>query len=356
MAMNSGKSEFFNKLAGDLKKAHEAHKKDETKFSNFGELPGGITGGVAQLVEIKVDKYKEGDNKGQYYFLAAGIVKTPEVVGDVRVKGLRTQIMEPLCATKGDGKRKTFDDHYAFVLNELRKLGVDTAKMSAENFEAVLAALKKQKPHFTFSTWKPEPAKEGKYKGKESRTMQFWNGVCDAPGTNQADGSHVEDNTGEEVVDDTPADETHEDDTTTTTPADEEGGDAIDYSTWDIDALVSASNDGDKDAQKELTDRVAATGVSMEDIEAAESWQQVADLAQGDGDNVPEDEDDGTPKVGNLYRFKPFDPKTKKKSAKAVDVEVTAVDAATKTVTLRNQTNPKLTYSKVKWADLEAAE
>jgi hypothetical protein len=48
-------SDILAKYRDRAQQAHEAHASDETEYSQFGELPDGINGGIAQLVEVKVD-------------------------------------------------------------------------------------------------------------------------------------------------------------------------------------------------------------------------------------------------------------------------------------------------------------
>ena len=70
-----------------------AHVADETTFYTGGNLPEGIDAGIAELIDCRFDTYKKGDNEGEYFFLAAGIVKEPATIGRILIRGLRTQSM-----------------------------------------------------------------------------------------------------------------------------------------------------------------------------------------------------------------------------------------------------------------------
>ncbi len=353
MPAKTGSSGLMAKLGQKLVKSHEAHKADETKFGAGGDLPAGIEGGVAQLVSCKFGQYKDGDNKGEYFFMAAGIVKEPKVVEGMRIEGLRTQIgPEPMCDTpKATGKRKTFDDHYAWVLNELRKLGINTSEVSGENIEEVAKALEESKPHFRFRTWKGRKNETGPYKDREPRVQHEWRGLAE----------YVEGEGGAEsgVVDETAA----ESETQTDTPAEDE---VVDYA-----ALGEAADAGDSEAAEKVQQAALDAGVNQGDIDSAANWVAVAQLIEsgsggdeGTGEAQTTDEEEWVPKVEDVYKYKPMDAKTKKPVKKAIEVEVLTVDAENQTVDLaaldNKKTDPKTkkvipTYRKVGWDKLESA-
>ena len=81
---------LMSKLGAKLKHAVETHKSDETKFAGGGaNLPAGIEMGIAQLVMCKIGQYEKGDNTGEYYFMAQGIVVSPKVHDGIPIEGLR---------------------------------------------------------------------------------------------------------------------------------------------------------------------------------------------------------------------------------------------------------------------------
>lgn len=170
MPVQMQKSLLMAKLAAKGKMSHDKHKNDELKLG-FQELPGDIKDGIAQLTKITFGEYgkdaegkaKEGaqispELKGQLYFMAQGTVVEP-----VRYAGLMTRVgPEPLCDTPSRGganSRKSFDDHYAWMLNQLHGLlknpvtGEAQRIVSMEDVENTAALLaEKVKPYFRFST------------------------------------------------------------------------------------------------------------------------------------------------------------------------------------------------------------
>jgi outer membrane biosynthesis protein TonB len=176
------KGSFVAKLGNKLFQAHEQHKNDETEYSGFGSLPGGINNGVAQLIECSIEQIERADskNKGEYYFRAVGTVILPRDHEGVPIAGLRTQLMENIFETPDSmGKRKTVEEHWAFILNELRKLGLETADMdvtSDESIQTSLDALVQSAPYFRFRTWQPPKSKDPQYKDREPQVMHFWDG------------------------------------------------------------------------------------------------------------------------------------------------------------------------------------
>jgi hypothetical protein len=117
-----------------------------------------------------------------------------------------------------------------------------------------------------------------------------------------------------------------------------------------------------------------AQGYTEEQISGAPNWtllgEKMADGAdpttvaweEGEApiqeDEEPEDEepeDDGGPKVGSVWLYKPMDPATKKRAAKAVEVEVMEVNAEKGTCVVKDTARPKTKYS-VKFDLLEPVE
>jgi hypothetical protein len=343
MPPQTGKSGLSAKLGDRLRKAHEAHKGDETEFSNFGELPAGIENGIAQLVDVKFAEYKTGDLKGQYFFMARGVAKFPEELNGQKVAGLYTQIgPEPLCDTPQRATRKTLDDHLAWVYNELRKLGIDTRTLAVDNLETVAAMLVKAKPHFRFRTWKGKKQLTGPYAGQEPRLNHDWGGLV-------------------EVQEDTEPGDGVADHTTSPPPAPKPNGKpptalggkpvptpapepkpepAAEYTDQgDVDSLLERANGGDEDAVAELVRLAVAAGHEESAVEAAESWEAVAEMVKGGSS-----QQEGGIVVGAVVTYAPMNPKTKK-PGKAVRCEVTGVNGDT--ATLKNLEDGKTQYQKV---------
>lgn len=381
MAAEQGnvKPGFLSKLGAKLTGAHN-ELKDKPANPGNPELPAGINGGIAELRECKIGVYKDGKHIGQPFFMAAGVVITPKVHNGVPIAGMRTQVGPiPLCDTpEASGKKKAFKDHYDDMLNHLKLLGADPAKFGTKpdeierNLLNAMEALKQARITFRFRTWqgkKKAPGTAGynpKYDGPdapEPRIQHEWNGACELEVTAGEDATTagVEDNSANEMIaaenaedaaaeapDETPADDTAE-------PAEgEEGGEeGATANEWaeseDLDALLAAASADDGDAQDRLNElAMAATGKTLEEVEAeAATWEEVVALCQ-----PAEPEEAPKPKKGDMAKYFPIDPKTKKPVKKAVSVEITAVDAKTETATIK-RLDTKAVITKVKWSALD---
>lgn len=326
MAKQTSKSGLAGKLGQRGRQAVAAHKDDEVDLGFGGDLPPGIEGGIAQLTRCWFDQYKEGKNKGEYYFMALGTVLEPKTFVNAATKesidleGRQTKIGPmPLCDTVSQsGKSTSLDEHMARVLNEMRKLGVDTSALGINDLEATAEALQKSAPVFKFRTWV----------GKA--TPQYPN-----PSTNH-------DWKGITSYDSEPVDDVQ--DNTETLPDDEQAAAAEEE--VDLAALGEAAEGGDEDANAKLTELCEAAGI---DPNAIDTWANVAialaaaNGGEGDGGDEPAttDPEDFKPEVGQVYFFKA--PKAKK----AVECEVTAVFAASSKVNLKNLDDGKTTYKSI---------
>ena len=304
-AANKGGAQVGSGLAAKLgaagKAAVEAHRNDETTFGGGGDLPSGLEGAVAQLIECKFDLYKEGDNKGKYFFYAAGSCCFPESVNvdatlkvvatggrPMKTEGLRTSIMEPMCDTKNaDGKVTTVKEHIAKVLNYLRQLGVDTSNMGVEDMEAAAAAVLAEAPYFGFRTW------IGKATDKypNPRLNHDWKGVIE----NYEPGEDSTTNDNSEAADEG------------TEAATDEGVEAASDEGIDYADLVSDADGGNQDAAAKLTEIATGLGITDEQIaDSGESWQGVVDLieaAQGadGGDDSGTDTEAAADEIGRAH-------------------------------------------------------
>ena len=297
--------------------AFKTHGSDETKVSAGGDLPAGIDGGIAQLVECKFDTYKKGDNKGKPYFIAYGVIKEPSVVGNIPVRGRNTQIMEPICETP-KRSRKTVDEHIAWILNELRKLGVDTNDVDENSIDTLLEVLKEEQPHFQFRTWKGEPTKEF----PKPRVQETWGTCCD----------YVEEE--EDSVDEEVEEEEEE----------EEESSKDEKESVDLPLLGKLADKGNDDANIQLTELAEEAGVDTDDYE---SWADVAKalIGSSETETTEEEEEEITPEKGDVFNYKP------PKKRKAIECEVTAVFKGKKTCNLKNL-DTGLSYKRVAWTSL----
>lgn len=282
-----------------------AHRGDETVLPTGGDLPEGIDGGVAQLIECKFDQYKKGPNEGEYYFIASGIVKEPSVVGNIPVRGLRTQIMEAVCDTP-NYSRETVDEHFGWILNQLRLLGANTEDVDGDSVEAVAQLLKEEQPHFRFRTWKGAATEEF----PNPRVNHVWSGACD----------YVDEGE-EEVVDETEEEEEIE---------------------ADLAELGELADGGNDDATLQLTDKAEEAGLNPDTYD---TWASLAGALEASTDEE-EEEEEIVPEKEEIYNYRP------PRARKDVECEVTAVFTGKKSCNLRNLVDTSLTYNQVPWSKL----
>lgn len=407
MPEQSGMNELFARFGNELNQGHAAHKADSTKYSEFGDLPGGIDNGVAQLVEMKLTKIKADAkaNAGQWMFYAAGVVHRPVYHVDAKtgekilIKGLRTKIQEVIAPTpdkQGAKARKTVQDHVDWIYNELRKLGVDTSKLSSfKDVEPVMAAMKKKAPFFRFRTWKGEPATEGPYAGKEPMTNEFWNGACEDPGkdTSNTAGatppaatphSGTTDNSAKSTPPAAPPPTTQADsnpdgaaDEPQTASSSGEGPTEAEVIVWG-----EAAVNGDDSASDKLREIAYKQGYTEAQVDDAESWSHVAALVVAKLGAAPDEAaaeeaaeappaapvapaaspttPEWKPVKDDIYMYQVKDaagnpvknPKTKR-AADPVECIVTKVNLKSRTVDLKNNTNKKDEYKGIAWDALE---
>lgn len=328
MPMQSSKSGLLGKYGDKLKKAAEAHKDDPVEYGNMG-LPAGIEGGVAQLNECKFTQIKAGkQNAGEYVFYASGIVMSPEIHNGVGIKGLRTQISEPVYDTP-TRSRKTIDEHVKWIQNIMKQLGAGPESLGAEDLETTAAALKEAAPCFRFRTWKGAVATEGQYKGKEPMVNHQWNGICEC--TDEADET---------------AGVTEPAAATATAPpppaaAPEAQAPATDPIA-ELEALAELADGGDTDSMEDLKAKALAAGLTEEFIATgAATWAAVVEAIKAGGAS-PE----WKPAKEEHYKYLP------KGATRPVDVEVTTVNENAKTCSLLSQVDKKTIYKGVKWSEL----
>lgn len=135
-----------NDFVRELEDAIRQHKDDP--IMGVVDLPPGIVDGVAKLVALDFVLDDE-----RPYFRGVGVVEQPEVFSGIYVKGLHTRIYEPLYETP-NRRRVTLSDHIGFVLNEIRKFGVDTKGITSLSLlQDVCKMLVNQNVYFRFSTY-----------------------------------------------------------------------------------------------------------------------------------------------------------------------------------------------------------
>lgn len=338
------------------------HKDDETNYGVIN-LPGGINNGIAQLNDCKIDNYKSGAYKGEPYFLANGIVISPNESADgTPVKGLRTQIMVPLCDTKKqNGEITSVEDHVETLLNELRKLGVDTSEMDDEGLEDAMEELKEAAPYFRFSTSQAEPTKQY----PNPRVWENWHGVRGLEDY-EPEEDEQEDEVEEEIEEEEEVEEEEKKPvkkkpvkkSTKKKPEPEPEPEEEEQEEEEKEdgtlALAKLADEGDEEAAATLTEICEAGGVDPEEYE---TWEEaVSNLEQEDEESEEEEDEEDeeeeevaeeiVPEKEEVYYYKP--PRKKAK----VEVEVTMVSKAKKTCNLKDLENEGKIYKAVPWSDL----
>jgi len=221
MAKSKRQNSFASKVGKAGQKAVAKHRTDETNYGSF-DLPAGIQNGIAKLTECKFDTYKQGDNTGEYYFVATGICVEPK-----EHSGGRATVRIPVCKTSW----ASLDEQIERVLNEIRKLGGDTSDATVDDLEELVAELKEEQPFFRFST---RASKDEKYintyfnGGKGLEDYDPEDAEDDDEIEEDDDAEEVdedEDDDVEEVEDDDEDDEDDEDEDDDEDGDDDEGGD-----------------------------------------------------------------------------------------------------------------------------------
>jgi hypothetical protein len=347
MPSAKGQSNLFAKALSD-------HARDETEYrQEFTKLPGGITGGIAQLRQAHIGAYKSGENTGDRFLYMAGVVIAPDTALNVvkgwksgagvvllgtpkemSVRGLFTTQTLPMC----DRRNKGMAENVADALNMVRVVGGEecTAVLAdAANpekaLEDLLKALVQAKPFFRFSTSSTTPSAEY----PDMRVFENWHGSKGLENYSPASPNGA-------VQDQTPQQDV---------PVSQEAPEAGAEDPRTIEELVEAA-DMDESARSRLTQLAMEAGFSAAEIDKAKDWNAVGDMIQvgrlSDADDSPEE---WKPEKGGTVGYKPMDKATKKPVKKAVQCEITVV-GKDETVTLQNLENRKILYKSVPWSEL----
>lgn len=362
MAVTKTKSMLAGKLGAKLDAAVKAHSQDTTTYGIIN-LPGGISNGIARLSKCVFKEvgpessWKKADGtsaRGEFFFRAEGTVVTPETVatpdGVVPVKGLVTSIQFPIFDVKQGDSIVTQEDNIAKVLNVMRQLGGQdfTKGATANDLESLAADLEKNEPYFRFSTSQGKVTKEyptprvwenwhggkGLENYQEAETLTF----NEAP----ASSSPVKAQTSSKQVKEEPK---------------QERQDAIvpvsDMPLEDVVEIAGSEADTAEEARQRLKDEAVALGYTEDEVDNSDSWTQVKEWIEA-GEKPQEEETQEAPEVGSTAKYSPPDPKTKGKTLKEREVQITAVDEDKQTVTLKDLTlKPSKDYKNVPWSELK---
>jgi hypothetical protein len=347
------KSGLVQKYGQRFLQAAEEHREDEVEFSGFSDLPPNINNGVAKLTKCWFGQFENGDNAGEYFFMAQGTVLEPLEAQDydlegnatstVRTFGATTKIgPEPVCDTpNAKGQRKTMADHLKWVQNEMKKLGASPDSLTGDALEQTAAALTEAQPTFRFRTWRGKKSAQF----PNPRTNHSWEGLIDYDESSSPAAAEL-------VRDDSAP-----------------GGNGVAAAPAGRAAAVDSDPDGalaelvarataqEQDAIDSLTAIALEAGVSQEEVDGAGDWQEVYDLltSRTAGGEEPEATEEGPPPdpaKGDIVGYRPLDPRTKKPVKRPISCEIVFADRKSKTVTLKRLDDNKL-IAKVKWDSLE---
>jgi hypothetical protein len=409
MPANRSTSKIAAKYGERAQQAFLDAKDKEVELSGFSSLPGGITGGVAELRVCEFGEFKTGDNQGEMFFMAQGVVLAPEThtykdaktgqTVTVGVAGKRTRIgPEALCDTPGK-TRATTEEHVAWIINELKKLGGDfSGSDDVEELETVAAALAEMKPTFNFSTRTGRATAEY----PNPRVFEEWEGIAAYEMPADA-GAGTEDKTAAppppkaskngpaptkaaapasakpnpaqaratappppktNITASKPAPTQPQKGPTKTAPKKPvpppeppEPEESEQLTTFQLMELAEQADNGDQDAKDKLTLLAQAAGHDDEEIDTADNWVLVAEMIPAsDAGEEPAEEEGGdteepTFKVGDVYAYQKVDKQgkplkdAKGKALKPIEVEITVVNAAQQTVKAKSVDDGKTLFT-----------
>lgn len=369
MPGQTAKSGLLAKYGQKLNQAVQTHNADATDYG-MQRVPPGITAGIGQVIEAKFDVYKTGKSKGEYFFRMAARVIEPEFVEfkgqTIKVRGMTTSIMIPVCdTTNRDGKKTPQDEHIKDILNEMRKVMGEayTENATGEHLEPLANGIIEAAPFTKFSTSVRTAMKEGDADG----VWENWNGNQGLEDYVPPDEGGVTDGNLTKgtapAASGAPPNKKPPVTTATAAPADEPSATDADYASMALaDAAAVAAGDDEAaadSAQQYLTERALAAGIEQNDIDNnLASWEEVAIAIEAAEAGTAGDEPaEVVPEKGAAVKFQVLDAKgqpmrdAKKKVAKPVDCEVTSVNAAKKTVNLKNLVTLKIVPN-VPWDQL----
>ena len=389
-----------NTLANKLNNSLAAHSSDETDYGQeFIDLPPGIKSGVAAVIEAKLGTYQKGVYEGERFLYLAGAVVEPvehtyapqvfvngkvqtQDVVTVNIEGQRTSLMVPWCETTKQVKGQTvvvsLDDNASTLLNELRKLGVDTESVvDVPSLEAVLVALVEVAPYFKFSTNASTPSAQYPI----PRTWERWHGDRGLEDYESLDSDEVVDETEEpeeeESIDENDIPEgsiwckacggtgkstkgkkcrickglgyvtNPEFDSEEPEEDDSEEEQSLEELAAEADA---EEEDGSEDAETIARTKITEIAEKL-DINPDEygSWEEVAEAIQEKESEGGDNNDRDDPAKDEVYEYKP------PRARKLVDVVVIESFPRKKTVTLKNLEDGKTLYKDIPWDDLVEA-
>lgn len=362
MVANVQKSGLLAKISQRAKQVQADVAKTPINYGNPA-LPPGVTG-VAQLDRAWLGEFKEGDNKGQVYFMAMGSVVHPSHHNEISIKGMKTQIGPiPLCDTPNASTKKDFKSHYNDMIDEICKLGdMKKESIDVDKLESILLTLSRLRPHFRFRTWQGKKQTTGQYAGREPQIRHEWHGRTDAPKESEDDGVNDEGSTQEAS---TNGETTQQLEDHSTNGQVHEAADGLDTPPTNVDfeshkeeatlspeeeleQLIVQADDNDhennEEARKAIQEMAMKNGVTEKEVEDAASFREVITFmnkrieekikkeveSKSSKDTKKETKEKAPPKVGDTCKFQ------KNKQSKVADCVITYVNMTAGLVNLKD--------------------
>lgn len=361
-------SRLMKKYGARLDAAVKKTAHNEIKIGS-SRVPPGIINGIAHLTTCEFAEVAAGkQNAGELYFRAAGTVIEPEFVmvdgQRIQCRGCQTSIFEMVCDTKDTrGKVTSIEDHVDRIQNYLKMLGASAEDLERGGpaLEEIAKALENDGHiYFRLSTSKREgreyidPKTKQKKKGEDG-VWENWYGIkgsgfdlTDYKPSEAVGSNGYVDNTG--IVDHTEPDSVLDNEEPDSNP---DGAEDDPYAV--IDELLGRANAKNAEAQEELSKLAVARGWDSEVVDAADTWQEVADMAKSDPsvEGASGEEEVWTPKVNEVCKYVPrskdgkplIDPRSKK-PVKPLQCEVLSLNKDG-TFNLRNLDDGKTVYKSV---------
>lgn len=435
MAEKETRSSFAKNLSARVSAANEEHKNKPVDLG-FQRLPPGLNNAIAKLQSMVTREFEDDKNgqgtKGQTYFSATGVVVWPtthevvkispdgiKTVETIHVENMTTTFFVPLCDTpaKGKKKAKTFSENWmkfqnlfkalsnnAIVCPETRQSDPTGMKTEAFYFAAMKALCDPQRRdpttkqlapvYFYFSTEDFSPtltaAEIAAKQEQQHYTMEKWHGLAQwngqrdpAAGVTVRSGMTAPSAPSAPPMPPVDHGPPVSPDGLPFSPPVTNGGAVVDEEPADLEAEVAylvevamadptgQTEDG-KQSTIRLEDLAMEAGWTREQIDAAEDWARVGDMALNPPDDEEEaqeeEQEDDTPAIGSLWMFaKRTKDGERLKNARSgqpfppSEVEVTSVDEANKTCTVKSARDGKDVIdiksrkpANVKWEWLES--
>jgi hypothetical protein len=308
-------------------------------------------------------------------------------------------------------KTTTQAEHIANILNEFRKLGIDTTNVTtAAQMEAIAGVLAKQRPYFRIRT----SVRAARNANETPGVWENWDGIKGV----ETYGQDVGDSyalagaaDGTQAQPAAPLTNGHAATAPAQAPAAQAAKpapaarpapapaakpaaapkpapaaakapppppaapvataaptpDELDIDQQDTASLVQLANAKNPAAQRRLSLLATEAGYEKDLVDAAQTWEKVAEMINSPitGEAAPEDQptegaegdaDVFLPKETEIYGYFPVDKKTGAVAQAKVEVKILAVNPDARTVDLQNMENKRIKYTGISFGDLTSAD